>query len=365
MPTRLHRIALGAFLAFPFLLAACDTTTETCDATDATADCLPPPAAVFVGNQGNFTAGDGSVTVYDPERDEATEPITGLGSIVQSVTAAFGRLYVAANTGGHVEVYDATSYERVGRIEVANPRYVAVDGAGGRLYVTSQLYDRPSEVAVVDAETFEVIETVEVGGFAEGVAVSEGRVFVATGAFGATQEVVVLDAATNEVAQRIDVGCTAPRSLAADPDGEVWVFCAGAPATDTAPEVESEVVVLDAATGETVTRIAVDGRIDTAGPGQDVYAPIAPTLLAVRDQDTVLRFDVISNALQVAIPLGGDPIGAVAFDPIYGRFYVGRVPGFDVAGSVTIHEADGTQVGQFTAGAAPTSIAVTPYATAN
>lgn len=352
------RAFLSALLALPLLLAACDSASDP-ECPDA-ADCLPSPATVFVGNQGNFTAGDGSVTVYDPESEEATEPITDLGSIVQSVTAAFGRLYVTANTGGRVEVYEMQSgaYERVGRIEVENPRYVAFDGEPGRLYVSKQLYDRPSEVAVVDAQTLEVIETVEVGGFAEGIVAAAGRVFVATGAFGATQEVVVIDAATNAVAQRIDVGCTAPRSLARDTDGEVWVFCAGAPATDDTPEVESEIVVLEAATGEVVTRIAVDGRIDTAGPGQDVYAPLGLHLLAVRDQDTLLRFNVVSNTLETTIPLGGDPIGAVAFEPIYGRIYVGRVPGFDVAGSVTVHDLDGTQVGAFGAGAVPAAISI-------
>lgn len=349
-------------LVLPLFFFACDSAPELPpdECLGDAADCLPAPAAVFVGNQGNFTAGDGSVTVYDPESGEATEPITGLGSIVQSVSVVLGRLYVTANTGGRVEVYEAISgaYEHLGRVEVESPRYVALDGDRGRLYVTSQLYDRPSEVVVVDADSLEVIETVEVGGFAEGVVVAGDRVFVATGAFSATQEVVVLDAETNEVVQRIDVGCTAPRSLATDPDGEVWVFCAGTPAMDGAPEVESEVVVLDAATGEIATRIDIDGRIDTAGPGQDAYAALSPMLLAVRDQDTLLRFNTVANALEATIPLDGDPIGAVAFEPIYERIYVARVPGFDVAGSVTIHEMDGTQVGRFGTGAVPTSISI-------
>ncbi len=358
----MRRLAL--LLCLPLLLTACDSTTDPGPECDDTADCLPPRATVFVGNQGNFTAGDGSVTVYDPESDEAAERITDLASIVQSVEVAFGRLYVTANTGGRVEVYDAGSFERVGRIEVENPRYVALDGARGRLYVASQLYDRPSEVVVVDGQSLEVIETVEVGGLAEGIVFVDDRVFVATGAFGATQEVVVIDATTNAVVDRIDVGCTAPRSLARDLDGEVWVFCAGAPATDDTSEIESEVVVLDAATGEVVTRIAVDGRIDTAGPGQDVYAALSITLLAVRDQDTLLRFDTVSNALEATIPLDGDPIGAVAFDQIYDQIYVGRVPGFDVAGSVTIHDRDGAQVGVFGTGAAPTSISISQAAVA-
>lgn len=347
-------------LTLPFLLIACDSNEPAPDeCLGDPADCLPPPASVFVGNQGNFAAGDGSVTVYDPTSGEAGEPITDLGSILQSVLVSEGRLYVAASTGGRVEVYDAAdgTYQHLGRVEVENPRYVAHDGRRGRLHVTSQRYDRPSAVVIADAQTLEVIETVEVGGLAEGVVVAGDRVFVATGAFGATQEVVVLDAATHAVVQRIEVGCTAPRSLAKDLDGEVWVFCSGAPAFEDQPEVPGEVVVLDAATGEVVRRIEIDGRIDTAGPGQDAFGT-GTTLLAVRDQDTVLRFNTASNTLDATISLDGDPIGAVAFDEIADRMYVSRVPGFDVAGSVTIHERDGTQVGSFGTGAAPTSISI-------
>lgn len=348
-------------LCLAFSLAACDSTgSEGCDDT-ADADCALPPQAVFVGNQGNFRAGDGSVTVYDAQRDSVLAPITDFASIVQSVSLLSTRLYVTANTGGRVEVYDVVSggYERIGRIEVENPRYVALHGELGRLYVTKQLYNRPSEVAVVDARTLEIVETVEVGGLAEGVVVAGDRVFVATGAFGATQEIVVLDAATNAVVRRIDVGCTAPRSLVRDPFNpttEVWVFCAGSPAMGDAPEVEGEVVVLDVATGEVESRIAVDGRIDTAGPGQDAFAA-GTSIFAVRDQDTVLRFNAETNTLVATIPAPGDPIGAVAYGGT-DRLYLTRVPGFDVAGSVTIHEPDGTQVGVFTAGAAPTSIAL-------
>lgn len=361
MPSRLPlcRAALGALLALPLVFSACDTTTEACDDT---ADCLPPASALYVGNQGNFTDGDGSVTAYDPEGDTATEPIRDFNSIVQSIAVDGLNLYVAANTGGRVDVYPfgtegGLGGQRLAQIPVENPRYVAF--GEGTVFVTSQLYDRPSEVVVADAGTFAVTDTVEVGGFAEGIAVAAGRVFVATGAFGATQEVVVIDATTNEVVQRIDVGCTAPRSLVRDGDGEVWVFCAGSPAMGETPEVAGEVVVLDAASGDVVDRIAVDGRIDTAGPGQDAYAA-GTEVYAVRDQDTVLRFDAGTNTLAEAIPVDGDPIGAVAYDGIYGRLYLGRVPGFDVAGTVTIHERDGSQIGVFTAGAAPTSITFRP-----
>lgn len=350
-----------SLLLLPLLLTACDSSTDIGCGSDA--DCPAPTIAVFVGNQGNFTDGDGSVTVYDPESDAASEPIRDFGAIAQSIATDGRNLYVAANTGGRVDVYPldteeglSVSGERIAQISVENPRYLAF--TEDKIFVTSQLYDRPSEVVVADAATFEVVATVEVGGFAEGVVVRSGRVFVATGAFGATQEVVVVDAATNEVVQRIDVGCTAPRSLVADAFGaEVWVFCAGAAATDSTPEVEGEVVVLDAATGDIADRIDVDGRILTAGPGQDAFGAVE-SIYAVRDQDAVLRFDAAANSLAATIPAAGDPIGAVAYDERAERLYLGRVAGFDVAGSVTIHDAEGAQTGVFTAGVAPTSILI-------
>lgn len=348
-------------LALPVFLIACDSSQPgECD--DA-ADCFPPPAALFVGNQGAFGEGDGSVTTYDPNTEQTEEPVKGLGSIVQSVAVHSGRLFVTANTGGRVEVYeiDGSTYERVGRIDVENPRYVAHDGASNRLWVTSQLYDRPSEVAVVDAQTYEVLETVEVGGLAEGIVAVGNRVYVATGAFGATQEVVVLDATTNAVVQRIDVGCTSPRTLALDTEGEVWVFCNGAAAFGEKPEVPGEVVVLAPATGEVVTRIAVDGLIDTAGPGQDAFSAGASGVFAVRDQDTILRFDWSTNTLAATIPVDGDPIGAVAYDLFYDRLYVGRANPdnlYTARGSVTIHAADGEEIGRFEAGVLPAALAL-------
>ncbi len=312
---------------------------------------------MFVGNQGNFSDGDGSVTAYDLEAATAAEALVDLRTIIQSLASDGTNLYIASNTGGRVDVYpfdrDELGSERVAQIEVENPRYVAF--FDDEAFVTSQLFSRPSEVAVVDRATFSVTETVEVGGFAEDIVAVNGRVFVATGAFGGSQEVVVLDAGSNQVVQRVDVGCASPRQLEVDADVQVWVFCEGTAGTDSTAQIDGEIVILDAASGEIAERVAVDGLLSTAGPGQTAFAS-AGSVFAVRDRNTVLRFDADSNALAATIPVSGDDIGAIAYDRAAERLYLGRVPGFTTAGSVTIHEPDGTQVGMFTAGVAPTFI---------
>ncbi len=54
--------------------------------------------------------------------------------------------------------------------------------------------------------------------------------------------------------------------------------------------------------------------------------------------------------------VSGAPIGAVAYDNLTKEFYLGRVPGFDQAGSVTIHDESGVQTSSFQAGIAPSHI---------
>src|SRR5690606_8052569 len=153
----LHLLAMRylVLLILPLLLVACDSNDPAPE---------PGASAVLVANQGNFSDGDGSVTAYDPETGTATERIGGLASIVQSVELSGDRLFVTANSGGRVEVRSARSGERLGLVEVESPRYVASAGPN-KAYVTSLLYDRPSEVVVFDPSTQEVAGTVEVGGF--------------------------------------------------------------------------------------------------------------------------------------------------------------------------------------------------------
>lgn len=325
-----------------------------CDAADPAPE--PVAATVLVANQGNFSDGDGSVTAYDPETETAAEAITDLGTIIQSIELAGERLFVLANTGGRVEIFEPGGGTRLGRIEVESPRYLALAGPE-KAYVTSQFYDRPSEVAVLNPATRERLGTVEVGGLAEGIAVAHGRAYVATGAFGASSEVVVIDTETDEVAERIDVGCVAPRFVLADAEGDVWVFCAGS------DEAEGAVVVLAGASGEEVARFDVGGRILTAGPGQDAFFSSGTReIFAVKDEASVLRFDADANTFAGEIDLGeGAPIGALAYDAAAERLYVGRADPdnpYTAAGSVTIHARSGEEVGRFAAGVLPSHIAL-------
>ncbi len=340
-------LALGALS-----LSACDST-ESCDSESGGASCLPVADFAVVVNQGNFTEANGTLGRFDRSGTAGADSTASLGSLLQSAaySPSDGRLYVTANTAGRLDVFtsdDALGLQRVAQIAVESPRYVAFVSAT-KAYVTTQLYDRPSVVTVVNPQTGAATGTVEVGGFAEGVAVAGGRAYVATGAFSASTEVVVLNTGTDAVVDRIDVGC-APRLVLTDAglvsaSPDVFVVCSGADA--------DEVVVLDAATGAVERRLAVGGTVSTAGPGQDADVALvggAVVLFVARADGTVAYFSADGGAVTTITVGGTDPIGAVAYEPDRGELYVTRVPGFSVGGYVTVHSLGGTEVTRFSSG---------------
>jgi len=261
LPLRLLRSPLLLLALGALTLSACDGNEP--DPCDVPANCRPD---VLVANQGNFTEANGTLAAYNPASG-AVDSTAALGSLLQSVTQGpDGFFYVTANTAGRVDVFDAAAGgvpTRVGQIAVQAPRYVAFVSRQ-KAYVTTQLYDAPSLVTIINPQTQAATGTIEVGGFAEGITVLGDRAYVATGAFSATQEVVVIETETDAVIDRIDVGCN-PRLVLSENAGipplPVFVVCSGA--------ADDEIVVLNGETGAELRRISVGGAINTAGPGQD------------------------------------------------------------------------------------------------
>jgi DNA-binding beta-propeller fold protein YncE len=338
------------------VLALCLTSglvaVTGCDSSEpCTVDCGAGPglAEVFVANQGNFAAGNGSLGRFDPV-DESVGSTAALGGLVQSAVVHNGRVYVTVNTGNRVDVFDADGLNRLAQIHVPAPRYVAVI-SDTKAYVTSQFYDfgpsvRPDLVTVINPQTGATVDSVQVGGNAEGMAIVGSRAYVTTGGYSDTQLVMVLDTATDAIMDTLDVGCP-PRLALPDAQGDVFIICA----TGAGPD---EVVVLDGATGTEEARIPV-GTTATFGFGQDAYLAASENELYVAQADgTILRIDTESNTVLATLgPFGSDPIGAVAYDPDDDRLYVARAPaGFEFVsgGYVTVHDRTGTEVARFSSG---------------
>ncbi len=319
---------------------------------------------VVVANQGNFSDGNGSVMIIDVDASTVSTVADGLASIVQSVEVRESTFHVVANTGGRIDIHEMATGQRVGQIAgLTSPRYM-VTLASGTAYVTNLFGSAagPGTVSVVDVTLETVVKDIDVGGNPEGIAVVGGLVYVANHAFGAGRTLSVINAATQEVAGTIDVECDGPRHLAVDREADLWVMCTGQTLYDVdfnvIGETPGEIVVLDGATGAVTTRFPLTARIMTAGPGQDAYySEEEQELYVVLDQDKVMRINTGANAIVDTFgPFAGDPIGAVAYDAAADRLYLGRVPGFASAGSVSVHGRNGGELARYSVGVAPSHI---------
>lgn len=320
----------------------------------------PMVTDVIVANQGNFTDGNGSITLYNPGTTAVVQGIASdIGSIIQSVHLADNLLYVMANTGAGIDLIDLNTYMRVGQIAgVTNTRYMAhVDGQ--KRYVTGQF---PNIVTVIEGEA--IRKTIDVGGTPEGIAGVAGLAYVARGGFGADSTLARIDTATDTLLDLLDVGCGGPRSLAVDAEDEVWVVCTGSDFYDTdfnlVGQTNGQVVVLDGATGAEVDRIAFPYQLgDISKVGQDLfYAPhVQEAYVWAAGPNQVLRFDTRTNTLVDSLQIDSpDTPSALAYDGTAERLYVGHTTSFTTAGYVTIHDRTGTEVGRFEAGIAPVFI---------
>lgn len=312
---------------------------------------LTPSLDVFVANQGNFGDGNGSITVHD--RDSSLtdrQALSNLSSIVQGIGVNEGRLFVAANSAGRVDLFAAQGYAQIGQLSgFSGPRYVTFPTAETAI-VSNQSYSGPSslEVLSLSGNTPQVATSIEVPGLPEGLATTDERVYAALGAFRDTTLVAAINSETRALEETIDVGC-APRFVLADAETDVYAVCSNEPA----------LVRLDAASGETLGTVSLPDTVGTAfGVGQAAsIAPGAHELYVVSESRRVFRVDTRTEEVVATIgPVVGDPIGGVAYDPERRELYLARVPGFSSQGLVTIHDRQGTQTGSFPAGVAPSYI---------
>lgn len=343
-------------------------TLSACDSSDPSVRVV---SGIYVGNQGNFTENNGSVTIYDPTTGETTnDAIPNLGGLVQSILIDGSKAYVLLNfddsfsTGrGRIDIVDLNTNQRTAQVDINTPRDAVIDG--NTMWVTN-LY--ANTVTPVDLATNTPGTPISVGTNPEGLVISGNTLFVANNAFGFETTVTQVNTDTREVEETIDVGCDGPKTLSRDNEGEVWVFCVGKTVYDPVTfevieRTNGAAAVLNATSGDVMTMIELDDQLGSLGVlGQEAFfsAEQGESWAIVGTQ--IARFDTSTNSLVQMI----DPeipadhaIGGIAYDELNDRLLLGTVPpDFVSAGTVVIADRQGVEVSSFSTGITPASIAI-------
>lgn len=361
---------VGCLAAIALLMTGCDLFGSNDDNRRVTTD-------VVVANSGNFSAQDGSLTLYNPSDSTATRNDINV-AFINSLALHNDRLFVVDNTqsdnAGRITTFDTDQFEPIDQISDLQrpPRRVAFPSEN-KGYVTnlSRFENRTPDtsiVSVVDLESNSVTKQVDVGRSPEGIAIAAGKAFVANSADGTLS---VLDTEADAATGTLSLNdCPSPKSVFVDGEDEVTVVCQGS------SERSSDVLFLDPDTETVVDSVTLGAPIGSANATQAAYySEGAEELYAISGVESfgfggqpgtgeIFRVDTDANALEATfqVPENDELINitAVGYDDTTQDLYVTRLPVgdgggplFTANGTALVLDREGNVVTRFQTGNTP------------
>lgn len=180
---------------------------------------------VFV-NEGNFNAGNGSLSVFSYDSSAVYNDLfynvngRPLGDVPNSVNYSNGKLYVVVNNSGKIEELDPVTFESRRTISgLISPRNMIV--TNGKAYISSLWSD---SIAIVNTASSEISGYINLKRSSEALAGAGNNLFVTNWMNG--NQVFVINSFTDQIVDSVEVG-REPESIAIDRHLRLWVLCTG------------------------------------------------------------------------------------------------------------------------------------------
>lgn len=196
-------------------------------------DTIPPGMrALYIANEGNFMAGNASLSYYIPGLKRVVNEVFvrangfNLGDVAQSMVVRDGLGYVVVNNSGVIYVIDANTFALKGMIKgFTSPRYIHFL-SDTKAYVT-QIWD--SRIAIVDPVAMKITGYIptdlEKGRESTEQMVQYGK-YVFTNCWSHNNRILVIDTETDSVVDEIETGMQ-PASMVMDRYDKIWTVTDG------------------------------------------------------------------------------------------------------------------------------------------
>jgi len=205
------------------LVASC---TESDYITDDVASVVSG-SGVFIVNEGNFRAGNGSLSWFSYDSVKISNDIfrkitkRPLGDVPNEMVVGGNRGYIVVNNSGKIEVVNANTLKSVTTISDLNsPRNIALISSD-KAYITSMYSD---SVTILNLKKNIVSGFINIRRTSEAIVLAGTKAFVANW-FGGS-EVMVINTLNDRVIDSISVG-NEPESMELDRNNMLWVLCNG------------------------------------------------------------------------------------------------------------------------------------------
>ena len=222
-----------------FLIISCTIALFACNDDELISECEQPPCTdystgIFIANEGPFQTGTGRLSHLDAQKTTIQNQIyktandgAAIGNILQSLSVHNDRIYLVANNANKVIVVDQSNLQKIGEIELPQPRYFQAINANAA-YISFWGEGGQSEgYALVDLTALTVTATYSAGRGAEQMLLHNGKVYLTNqGGFSRDSIVSVINTQTHQVEKEIVVGQN-PNAITKDQAGNIWVGCIG------------------------------------------------------------------------------------------------------------------------------------------
>lgn len=330
---------------------------------------------VFVLCEGNFNAGNSTLSYYDPESRTVQNGVfqrvndRKLGDTGQSIVCKDGMAYIAMENSGIVwkintKDFRVQGYLTAGQTEqMINPRYVhMVDDH--KAYVTD-LY--APYITVFDPSTMQYIRSIATGqasnrGYCSTEQMVQHGQYVFTNCWSYSRNILVIDTHTDQVVDSIVLNSWQPKSMKLDARGKLWVITDGGYTTtnDSFGDDVPHLYRIDAATRQ----IESDQALDTDESSVQIALNPSGNVLYVINND-IYRMNVTDNHLPVRpfIEAPRDEQGrrhklyGIDVNPHNGEIYVADAVDYRQSGVVYRYAEDGQLMDQFRVGILPNGFA--------
>jgi len=317
---------------------------------------------ILIVNEGNFGAGNGSISSYDEEEQTITNNFvksanggSEIGALVQSIHVQDGIGYIICNSDDKIEFINAENGQYLANplTDISQPRYMTVVGDKGYVscwgpWDTSdpnwwKLSD--SYIAVVDLGTRTVVDSLICGSGPEGIVAVGDQLFVANSFYNSVSVVNLNDNTTREVSLT-----ASPIHLIADLSAQVWVSTSSG-----LQSINSNTLDI-----ESYTEVEnIQGKIAFDG-SNGIYVltvePWEPGKLNFASE--VYMFDIVNEELSSAPVITGDDFYGIGFNESTDHIYVTDSKAFSGPGEVLVYETNGTLVDMQTTAVGPNGLAI-------
>ena len=199
---------------------------------------------VFVINEGNFRAGNGTLSFYSYTTKEIYNDIfsqangRSLGDVPNSMLILGNTGYIVVNNSGKIEVVDKNTMQALKTIDSLNsPRNILI--INSRKAYVSSLYS--NFLTIIDLKSNSVKGSINIRRSSESMILFGNKVFISSWYNG--KDIMVVDPTLDKVTDSIAVA-PEPESMVIDKNNKLWVLCSN----DYSGNYSAELMVVNTTT---------------------------------------------------------------------------------------------------------------------